>query len=188
MTAIALPRTRFLFLLGVFILAVLWTLASRASPSEIAAGDQPPSPQEGFSAPDFTLTTLAGESLTLSDLRGKVVLLNFWASWCLPCKAEMPALQHAYIDYRDLGLEIVAVNTTYQDTEQNARAFVEEFQLTFPIPMDLDGSVSDKYTLHGLPTTFFIDRQGQIQKVVVGGPMSEALIRSQVEDLLKEDG
>lgn len=181
------PRTRFLFLVGIFMLAFLWTLASRASPADVAASDHPPSPQEGFSAPDFTLTTLSGKTLTLSDLRGQVVLLNFWASWCLPCKGEMPALQHAYSDYHDLGLEIVAVNATDQDSEQNARAFVEEYQLSFPIPMDVDGSVSQKYTLRGLPTTFFIDRQGQIQKVVVGGPMSAALIRSQIETLLSED-
>lgn len=180
------PRTRLLLFLLVFTLAIAWSLLSRADPKMVSAGDHPPSPQQGFSAPDFTLTTLDGEELTLSDLRGKVVVLNFWASWCLPCRAEMPAMLQVYKDYRDLGLVIVAVNATDQDSQESALQFAEEHELDFPIPLDMDGSVSRKYALRGLPTTYFIDADGIIQKVVVGGPMSEALLRSQVETLLQE--
>lgn len=183
---IGLPRTRALISLVIFLAAVFWTLASRSAPGNLAVGGRPPSPQEGFTAPDFTLTMLDGDTLTLSSLRGKVVVLNFWASWCLPCRAEMPALQHVYEDYSSLGLELVAVNAANQDSLLVVSGFVDEFGLSFPIPLDVDGSVSAQYLLNGLPTTFFIDRQGIIQKMEVGGPMSEALIRSQVESLLAE--
>jgi peroxiredoxin len=91
-----------------------------------------------------------------------------------------------YQDYQDLGLVVLGVNTTNQDNEADAAAFVRQYGLTFPIPLDRDGAVSVRYELRGLPTTFFIDRKGMIRSVVVGGPMSEAVIRSKVEDLLKE--
>ena len=98
----------------------------------------------------------------------------------------MPAIEKVYRDYKDLGLVVLGVNTTNQDSEANAAAFVREYGLTFPIPLDRDGSVSVRYALRGLPTTFFIDRMGIIRSVIVGGPMSEAVIRTNIEDLLKE--
>ena len=158
-----------------------WTFASRA-----LAVASPASPRQGFAAPDFTLDLLGGGEVTLSDLRGKPVVVNLWASWCPPCRAEMPAIQKVYQDYKDLGLVVLGVNTTNQDSEADAAAFVRDYGLTFPIPLDRDGSVSVRYALRGLPTTFFIDREGIIRSVVVGGPMSEAVIRSNVEDLLKK--
>ncbi|HEX9617450.1 MAG TPA: TlpA disulfide reductase family protein [Anaerolineales bacterium] len=136
-------------------------------------------------APDFTLDLLEGGQVTLSDLRGQVVMVNLWASWCPPCRAEMPAIEKVYRSYKDLGLVVLGVNTTFQDSESGASAFVNQYGLTFPIPLDRDGSVSSRYALRALPTTFFIDREGVIRSVVVGGPMSEALIQSKVEDLLK---
>lgn len=127
---------------------------------------------------------MGGGTLELSELRGQVVMINFWASWCPPCREEMPAIQRVYEEFKDQGLVVVGINTTYQDHERDAIAFVEEFMLTFPIVMDWDGAVSDRYQLRGLPSTYFIDRQGVIGSVVVGGPMSEALIRSTVENLI----
>jgi thiol-disulfide isomerase/thioredoxin len=137
-------------------------------------------------APDFTLVTLAGDSLRLSDLRGQVVLVNFWATWCPPCRAEMPAIEKVYRSFKPLGLEVLAVNLADQDGQAAVSGFIQELGLTFPIPLDLDGSVNARYTLRGLPSSFFIDRQGVIRSVVVGGPMSEALIQSKIEKLLKE--
>jgi cytochrome c biogenesis protein CcmG, thiol:disulfide interchange protein DsbE len=146
----------------------------------------PPNPKEGFAAPDFTLDTSDGGQLTLSDLRGHPVVLNLWASWCLPCRAEMPSIEKAYQRYKDAGLIVIGLNMTSQDSELDAKAFVQELGLTFPIVLDRDGSVQSRYRLLGLPSTYFIDQSGIIRSVVVGGPMSEATIQSNVEDLLQE--
>lgn len=167
-------------------LGTVWTFLSRIPATATNPLERPANPRQGFPAPDFTLDLLGGGEVKLSDLRGKPVVVNLWASWCPPCRAEMPAIEKVFRDYMDLGLVVLGVNTTNQDSEANAAAFVREFGLTFPIPLDRDGSVSVRYALRGLPTTFFIDRMGIIRSVVVGGPMSETVIRSKVEDLLKE--
>jgi thiol-disulfide isomerase/thioredoxin len=173
-------------MLAVFLLGSAWTFVSRVPPAQTTNGAPPPSPREGFSAPDFTLELLGSGEVTLSDLRGQVVMVNLWASWCPPCRKEMPDIEKVYQDFKDDGLVVLAVNTTYQDSEPAAAAFAQEFGLSFPIPLDRTGAVANRYQLRGLPSTYFIDRQGVIQSVVIGGPMSEALIRSKVEDLLAE--
>ncbi len=173
------------FSAGLLLLAAAWVGLSAAAPASVTNGEIP-APRQGFYAPDFTLKTASGESIHLADLRGKPVLLNLWASWCPPCKAEMPAIQKVYQAYQSQGLQVLAVNATYQDTLSNAESFARSEGLTFPILYDLDGGVSHQYQLQALPTTFFITPQGKIQAVVVAGPMSEALIRAQVEQLLPE--
>lgn len=166
-------------------LGVTWIFLSRA-PTNISIGDtMPPSPREGFPAPDFTLEKMGGGQVKLSDLRGNVIMVNLWATWCPPCRAEMPAIEKVYQSYKALGFEVLGVNLTNQDREELIADFVQELGLTFPILLDRTGEVSTAYNLRGLPTTFFIDRNGVIQTVVVGGPMSEALIQSKVEDLLQ---
>jgi cytochrome c biogenesis protein CcmG/thiol:disulfide interchange protein DsbE len=173
------------FILGLTFIGGLWIWMSRLPASASTNSGLPPSPREGFSAPDFSLDQLGGGQIELSDLRGKVVMINFWASWCPPCRAEMPAIEKVYRTYKALGLEVLAVNATNQDSESSASAFIAEFDLTFPVLLDRTGSVSATYNLHGLPSTYFVDRKGVIRSVVVGGPMSEALIQSRVEELLK---
>jgi peroxiredoxin len=165
--------------------SVFWIWLSFV-PASATTGGLIPSPREGFLAPDFTLDTLDGSQITLSDLRGKVVVVNLWTSWCPPCRAEMPAIENVYQANKEQGLEVLAVNSTFQDSEANAAAFVQEMGLTFPILLDRDGGVSNRYQLRALPTTYFIDRQGVIRSVVPGGPMSESLIQSKVADLLAE--
>ena len=112
------------------------------------------------------------------------MVINLWASWCTPCRAEMPAIQNVYEQYGEAGLVVLGVNATNQDNPQNANQFVEEMGLTFPILFDTDGEVSQRYLLTALPTTFFVDSNGTIQEVVVGGPMAEALLRIRIEQLI----
>lgn len=173
-------------MLVIFLLGSGWTLVSRIPPAATTNGQPPPSAREGFSAPDFTLELLGGGEVTLSDLRGQVVMVNLWASWCPPCRKEMPDIEQVYQDFKDEGLVVLAVNTTYQDTEVGAAAFVQAYGLSFPVPLDRTGTVAQQYQLRGLPSTYFVDRKGVIQTFVVGGPMSEALLRSKVQDLLAE--
>lgn len=143
-----------------------------------------PVPRQGFLAPDFGLPNSQGEIVRLSSLRGQPVIINLWASWCTPCRAEMPAIQKVYEQYKDQGLVVLGVNATNQDNPQNAVQFVEDMGLTFPILFDMDGEVSQQYLLSALPTTFFVDGSGTIQEVVVGGPMAEALLKIRVEQLI----
>ncbi len=171
--------------IGAIIFGGIWIALSRVE-NPIGGSNAPPNPQVGFTAPDFTLDSITGERLTLSDLRGKVVVLNLWASWCLPCRTEMPALNAAYEKARDRGLVVLGLNTTFQDDEANARAAVRDWGLTFPIVLDRDGVTSRQYRLQAMPTTFFIGRDGLIREIVFGGPMSEALIASKIQNLLNE--
>ncbi len=166
--------------------AITWTVSSRLPAAVGAPVSSSPSPREGFYAPDFTLGTLQGEQLKLSDLRGKIIVVNFWATWCPPCRAETPALETSYRLYKELDVVILGVNLTDQDSLKDVESFVEEFSLTYPILLDRNGAIALLYQLNGLPTTFFVDRKGVIRTVVVGGPMSETFIRSKIEALLKE--
>jgi peroxiredoxin len=179
-------RNRWMGVITITLIIGLAWIQISAVPAAATTGGAIPSPREGFAAPDFTLGTMNGDEVTLSNLRGQAVVINIWASWCPPCRAEMPAIQAVYEKNRDRGLEVLAVNTTYQDSERDAQAFVQEYGLTFPVPMDRDGSVSRQYQLRALPSTFFVDRNGIIRKVVLGGPMSETTIQTAVEEILEE--
>lgn len=178
-------RRWWIFTALVLFVAGAWTWLSRVPELEAGAG-QIPSPREGFPAPDFTLETLDGGSASLSSYRGQVVIVNLWASWCLPCRAEMPTLQKLHEANRDRGLAVLAVNSTVQDTEADARAFVDEMGLTFTVLLDRDGAVSRRYLLRALPSTFIVDRGGIIRSAIVGGPVSEAVLQSKVDALLAE--
>lgn len=166
-------------------LGLLWIGVSARLPG---GTDTPgiPAPKAGFLAPDFTLETLEGEVVTLSELQGQAVLVNIWASWCLPCRAEMPAMQQVYEDYREQGFTILAVHATNQDNAANAADFAAEHGLSFPILLDPDGTVGEMYQVTALPSSFFVLPDGTIEEVVFGGPMAEALLRTRVETLLAE--
>jgi peroxiredoxin len=173
-----------LFSIVVLTIGAGWMVFS-PPPDSVTSGVIP-APREGFLAPDFTLQDAQGQNVRLSDLRGSPVLVNLWASWCAPCKEEMPAMQKVYETYAPQGFTILAVNTTFQDQKESALAFSQSRGLTFPILFDLDGDVSSKYMVRAMPTSFFIDSQGIVQRMVIGGPMSEGLLRAEVEKLLKE--
>lgn len=142
-------------------------------------------PQAGFTAPDFTLQTLDGDEYTLSKLKGNVVLVNLWATWCPPCRAEMPAIEKMYQEYKGQGLVVLAINMTYQDDPTAVAPFIQDYGLTFPVLLEETGVVGSAYQLRSLPSSYFIDRAGIIREVVIGGPMSEALLRTRIEQILK---
>ena len=170
-------------LLATLLLGGTWILLSRVpgQPGIISA-----SPREGFPAPDFTLNTPAGDTLTLAGQRGKVVIVNVWASWCGPCRAEMPAIQQIYDAERERGLQVLAVNSTVQDSAASAEAFVSELGLTVPVLLDTDGAVTRAYMVRALPNTFIVDRKGVIRSVIFGGPISAAVLQTKVGALLDE--
>lgn len=172
-------------LFGFILLAGLaWVLISADRTGTATAGEIP-APREGFLAPDFSLQTIDGETVTLSGLHGQAVLVNLWATWCPPCRAEMPAIQKLYDEYKDQGLVILAVNMTYQDNPAAILPFTQEHELSFPILLEETGNVASKYELRSLPSSFFIGRNGFINEVVIGGPMSEALLRTRIESILQ---
>lgn len=170
----------------VLVFSAGWIIFTPLPPGGTTGGEIP-APREGFLAPDFSLEDAQGNIVRLSDLRGQPVLVNWWASWCAPCEAEMPAMQEVYEDYSPEGFTILAVNTTFQDSRENALVFVENRNLTFPVLFDLDGAGARQYLVRLMPTSFFIDREGIIQRVVLGGPMSKALLRAEIERLLAEE-
>jgi peroxiredoxin len=179
-----ISRTAWLGLMALLlVLGAAWIVLSRV-PGDVAAvrDDRSSLPREGFTAPDFTLETLDGQTMTLSDLPGQVVLINFWATWCPPCRAEMPAIQQVHEQYSDQGFVVLAVNL--QERDAQVTAFIDQMELTFPVLMDRDGDVANRYLVRSIPTTFFVDRSGVIQDVVVGGPMPHAFIESKVTALL----
>jgi peroxiredoxin len=114
--------------------------------------------KEGTKVPDFELKELNGSAYRLSSLKGKVVFINFWATWCPPCREEMPSMQKLYDKFRDAGLEILAVDL--QEDAKTVRPFVEEHRLTFPILLDEKGILVSKYGVRGLPTSYIINREG----------------------------
>ena len=175
-------------LFSILVLAVGAGWIVFAPPPQVssATGGRIPAPREGFLAPDFMLQDVQGNNVRLSDLRGKPVLINMWASWCPPCQAEMPAIQAVYDRYAVQGFTVLAINTTYQDERSTALKFAGSHKLSFPILFDLDGSVARSYQVRAMPTSFFIDKNGVIQRVVIGGPMSEALLQSEVMRLLQK--
>jgi len=116
--------------------------------------------------------------------RGKVVMVDFWASWCIPCRQEARALEGLWQEYRDRG--VVFVGVAYADTDAEARAFLDEFGITYPNGPDLGTRISQTYRIQGVPEKFFVDKHGQIRAPVVIGPVPEAELRRQIENLFAE--
>lgn len=137
----------------------------------------------GALAPDFLLEQLDGPDLRLSDFRGQPVVLNFWASWCSPCRKEMPQFVRAYDEYKDEGLVIIGLNL--QEGKDIARRFAEDYGMDFPIVIDRDGEMRDRYRALGLPTTYFIDSEGVVRSIFQG-PFVEERDGTDVQDAIDE--
>jgi thiol-disulfide isomerase/thioredoxin len=148
-------------------------------PNTPAVGNHP-----GSLSSDFTLKTVAGDTVRLADYRGRPVLINFWASWCSPCRSEMPLIIAAYRAHEDTGLAVLALNLTDQERMRHVRRFVDEFAMPFPVLLDEKGRVRRSYRLLGIPTTVFIGADGVIRAVHPGPITSEALERGLAEILI----
>lgn len=172
------------FSLILLTLGLAWIFIS-ADRSGTSTAGKIPAPQQGFLAPDFELKTPAGEAVRLSDLRGQAVLVNLWATWCPPCREEMQTIDKMYQEYKEQGFTVLAVNMTYQDDALAVMPFVDEQELSFPILLDDTGDMANAYQLRSLPSSYFVRRDGIINELVIGGPMSEALLRTRIEDILK---
>jgi len=123
--------------------------------------------EERHAAPDFVIEDLRGGTAGLKDYKGKVVLLNFWATWCMPCRAEMPSMEAAWKKYKERGFVVVAVSVD-EGSKGRIETFSRLFDLSFPILMDPESKVSDLYKVSNMPTSFLIDRNGKIISRIVG--------------------
>lgn len=151
------------------------------------------SPLVGYEAPEFTLTLFDGRTVKLSDLKGKAVVLNFWASWCIPCRDEAPALESSWLKYKDRQVAFIGVNIW--DDDANALSYLRKYGGGYPNGMDRDGRVGVDYGVAGVPETYFIDPTGKITKKFPG-PLKEedidfylgkALLNSDTDGLTKEN-
>ena len=146
------------------LLAAVLLLAAGCS----GGGTDSPAPSPGGMAPDFQLQNLDGETVTLSGLRGTPVMLNFWATWCPPCRGEMPFIQEAYQNpaWKESGVKIMAVNIG--ESQEDVQDFMDTLALSFPVLLDKQQNVAKSYNVGAIPTTFFIDEEGMIKYVKIG--------------------
>ncbi|HXF82901.1 MAG TPA: TlpA disulfide reductase family protein [bacterium] len=161
------------------LLVIGYAVLRRQQPQSITAalarGERPPAPQ-------FTLPRFDGGTLSLGELRGRYVVMNFWASWCIPCRDEAPLLERVWREYRARGVVVLGVNI--QDLEPEARRFIAETKATYPQVRDRDGTVSRAYGTTGVPETFFIDREGRIVRKFPGAAVEWRLWEEAVESLI----
>jgi cytochrome c biogenesis protein CcmG, thiol:disulfide interchange protein DsbE len=143
----------------------------------------PGAPRVGNPAPDFALKTFDQQTVRLSQFRGKPVIVNFWATWCGPCSAEMPNIEKVYQEHQDRDVTVLAVNQG--ETADEVRGYADLYHLHFTLLLDGNMEVGHLYRVQALPTTFFIDRSGIIHEIHIGGPMSPQFIEGRIQSLLR---
>jgi peroxiredoxin len=164
----------------VLVAGVAWIWVNRVpGGGSTAPGALPPAPAIGHPAPDFKLTAVNGEAFSLAELRGMPVVLNFWATWCPPCREELPELQAAS---ERLTGQVAIVGVNQAEDPERVRGFVSDLGLTFEMPLDERAVVSQEYRVRSLPTTFFIDRSGVIRRMQIG-PVTEATLAQFLQDI-----
>ena len=142
-------------------------------------------PTVGTQADEFRLVDLDGNTHSLSQYRGKVVLVNFWATWCKPCTTEMPAMQASFDKLRDKGFVVLAINELEDDAK--VRDHIKQYGHTFPVLMDRDNKVANQFGVFGLPVSVFIDQQGRVQEYIKGGLLTEQMINEVVAKMQKPE-
>jgi peroxiredoxin len=157
------------------VVALFWL--GQQSERSTASASNPAADHQGRVAPDFTLYSPQGESISLSDYAGQVILVNTWATWCPPCKAEMPTLNAFYEEHQREGFVVLAVNS--REETDTVRRFIEQNGFSFPVLLDTRAEMMKRYNVLGLPTTFVIDREGFIQYVHTG-----EITRQQLEEVI----
>lgn len=140
---------------------------------------------KGQTVPAFSLTTFDGETIHLEDMAGKVVVLNFWASWCKPCEQEAADLEAAWQFYKDRG-DVVFLGVDYVDTEPEALGYLSKFNITYPNGPDLGTRISQSFRIRGVPETYFVDREGKLAHAQIGPFSSLSQIKGIIEPLLGE--
>jgi len=140
-------------------------------------------PVQNGLAPDFTLRGFDGRTATLSELRGQVVIINFWASWCPPCREEAAYLERTWRKYQDRGVVFIGVD--YADTDKEALAYIAEFDITYLNGPDIGTRISQSYNIQGVPETFFVDKKGQLRGVHIG-PLYPPQLDEKIDELLAE--
>jgi cytochrome c biogenesis protein CcmG, thiol:disulfide interchange protein DsbE len=150
-----------------------------------ASTSQQAQPIVGAAAPDFVLPTLSGETLRLSELQGRVVIVNFWATWCPPCLNETPRLVRWYEQHQAEGLAVLGVDTLYQDSRDAVEAFTREQQVSYPVLLDDVGEISRQWQARQLPRSYVIDRAGMVRFVRIG-ELTERDFEQQVLPLLRQ--
>ncbi len=146
------------------------------------AGSEPSTAVIGQAAPNFELQNLDGQSVSLNDLKGKPVLINFWATWCGPCVSEMPYIQEIYDEWSGKGLILLAINIG--DSSSEAEQFLQNHNLSLPVLLDTGKVVARRYNIRGIPTTFFIDKDGIIQEKIIGAFTSKAPIENRLDKIM----
>jgi peroxiredoxin len=167
-------------LVGLLVIAAVWVVAGRSAEPAL-----PPVGEMSRPAPEFDLPALnGGGTIKLSNYRGKVVLVNFWGTWCEPCKEETPALQAAYQDLQKQGLEIIGINLYSQETggDKAVRDFLAPYRVSYPIALDTRGDIARAFQISPIPTSYFIDPSGNIRFVKVG-TLKAAEVRALFERL-----
>ena len=155
-------------LIGLVIVAIVWVISGR-----MATPVMPAAAETNRPAPAFVLPLLGGGELQLADLKGKIVMVNFWGTWCEPCKAETPALEAAYLQLQSQGVEVVGINLRHQEAlgaagDADVANFVKKYGVTYPVVFDTTGEISRKYQISPIPVSYFLDTQGNIRYVYVG--------------------
>ena len=162
-------------LLAVVLVGILVVQGCKSSSQPITSNGQEATAvvNAGESAPDFTLVDLEGNQVSLSDFRGKTVFVNFWATWCPPCRAEMPEIEAIYQEYKDK--EVVVIGIDIMEPEDVVRQYVEQGGYSWTFVLDTSGEVTANYEVAAIPTSFFIDREGIIQAVNIGAMTKRAM-------------
>ena len=158
------------------------TIVGGCGPSTNPAANVTEGINTGNRAIDFQLPTMDGKTVKLSDYRGNPVLLNFWATWCGPCRYEMPFLQQIYDSYTSQGLVMLAVDVGENST--TIQNFMTSLNLTLPVPLDANGAVSKEYSITGIPTTFMVDKDGIIRFKIIGAFLDKAAIETALKTIM----